>query len=412
MSKSAGARNLGLVLASFVLRLAAGMLVMVFMARALGRSEFGNFAYWLAVATLLTVLVNLGLGTYVLREIGIDRQRYGPVMGAALTTKLLVTGAVLLLAAAAWPWLPAGDAAIFSLLVLAQLFDSFGEFFNLGFRRDGQFRAEALTAVFTSLLHLALMALAIFNAPQALHCALAFAASRALGMLLIAWRSMATTGLVRPAGWRAVPPLLRSSWAYSGELFLNTAYGQVDSLLVNLVLGVSGVGLYQAGMKLVDGASRLAPVMAQFVLPTLTARQHDPARFRRTAWLVVGLMAGLGALGGLVLALGANLIVTHLYGAQYEGLRVLLPWFGAVLALRYAETAIGLVLVARGLQARKVWLVAAQLLLVTALGYPALHSAGLSGWLEAVAAAWLAVILMYLVLWQRSTSPAPQRNAS
>lgn len=400
-SELSGGRGLALVLLSFVLRLAAGLLVMVFMARAFGPTEFGQFVYWLAVATLVTVAVNMGLGTYVLREIGIEKNRYHAVMEAALSAKLVISAVVVLGCAVACLGLPPDDAWIFALLALAQLFDSFGEFFNLGFRRDGRYQSEALTAVVTSVLHLACMGIAVAVWGDALQAALAFALSRGVGLGIIAWRSMAVTGPVRPAPLRKVQPLLRATWAYGGELALNTGYSQVDTLLVNSVLGISGVGLYQAGMKLVDGVCRLAPVVAQFVLPTLASHRYNKQRFRRSALRVMALMGGIGIVGGGLLIFFAQTIGSKLYGDQYSSLAALMPLFAALLCLRYIETACGLLLVARGMQHIKVWLVAVQFMIVLGLGYPALQRYGIPGWQWCVIGGLSVVISMYALLLRR-----------
>lgn len=400
-SALSGGRGLALVLLSFVLRLAAGLMVMVFMARAFGPTEFGQFVYWLAVATLVTVAVNMGLGTYVLREIGIEKNRYHAVMGAALSAKLVISAVVLLGCALACLVLPTADAWIFALLALAQLFDSFGEFFNLGFRRDGRYQGEALTAVLTSVLHLVCMGVAVAVWGHVLQAALAFALSRGVGLVMIAWRSMAVTGLVCPAPLRQVPQLLRATWAYGGELALNTAYSQVDTLLVNSVLGISGVGLYQAGMKMVDGVSRLAPVFAQFVLPTLASHRNSKQRFRRSALRVMSWMGAIGLVGGGLLIFFAEAIGSKLYGNQYSSLTALMPLFAALLCLRYLETACGLLLVARGMQHIKVWLVAVQFMIVLGFGYPALQRFGIPGWQWCVVGGLLVVISMYGLLLRR-----------
>lgn len=394
---------------SFALRLAAGMLVMVGMARMFGRADFGHFVYWMAVATLTTVPVNFGFGTYVLRQIGVSRNYYHPVMAAALTAKLLFAALVLAGCTLACALLPPADALVFGLLVLAQLFDSFGEFFNLGFRRDGHYRAEAATAVATSLLHLAFMGVAIGLLGSVVWAAAAFAVSRAIGLVVVALRSMARAGAVRPAPLCSVPALLRATWAYGGELALSTSYSQVDTLLVNAVLGSAGVGLYQAGMKLVDGACRLAPVLAQFVLPALAKRQDDPPAFRSVARRVMALMGGIGLACAALLWAGAGVITHKLYGPQYSALEALLPLFGAVLLLRFLETGLGLILVARGQQHRKVWLVALQLFLVIGAGYPALQQFGLAGWQLAVIAGLVLVLLLYGMLSRRvqATPPTP-----
>jgi len=396
--------GLSLVFLSYLLRLAAGMAVMVFAARQLGPTEFGRFIYWLAWATLATVPVNLGLGTYVLREIGLDKHRYAGVMGVALTTKLLLLAVVLLVACGVMAQLPAVDVGILGCLVVAQACDGFGEFFNLGFRRDAQYQAEARCAVVTTCWHLVVMGAAIAWGGLAWHAALGFAVSRALGTAFTIWRSVAVAGPVWPAALRQVPGLLRATWAYAGELGLNTLLGQVDTLLVNHVLGPAGVGLYQAGMKLVDGACRLAPVMAQYLLPTLAAHRSDARQFRQTAWRSLGLVMGLGLLASAVLVTAGDMLAHRLYGERYQALAALMPLFALVLALRFLETGLGLLLVAAGLQGQKVWLVALQLVVLVGAGYPALRSAGLVGWQVTVAASLALVLTLYAGLLRRDAA--------
>ena len=391
-------RNLSLLMFSFILRLAAGMLVLVLMARIQGPDLFGRFAYWLAVATLVAVPVNFGLSTYLLREIGVQRERFHALMSAALTLKLIVVAVVMIGACMALPWLDPEADLLFIALLIAQLCDSFGEFFNLGFRRDNRFTDEAKTAVATSSLHLCLVGGVLLFHGSLAFATLAFCLSRAVGCWYIRQRSAAAVGIIRPAALAQVPTLFRGSWAYAGELLLFTAYAQADTLIVKAVLGPAGVGLYQAGMRLVEGACRLAPVFAQYVLPSLSAHAADPKRFMRRVLRVLGIFGAIGVLGGLTLALNADFIANVLYGKEFSALVPLLPWFGVLLVLRYLETAGGLIIVAKGLQSVKIWIVAAQLIYVLAVGPYALNHWGLIGWQINVIFSLCLVLCAYTVL--------------
>ena len=164
------------------------------------------------------------------------------------------------------------------------------------------------------------------------------------------------------------------------------------------MLGPAGVGLYQAGMRLVEGACRLAPVFAQYVLPSLSAHAADPKRFMRRVLRVLGIFGAIGVLGGLTLALNADFIANVLYGKEFSALVPLLPWFGVLLVLRYLETAGGLIIVAKGLQSVKIWIVAAQLIYVLAVGPYALNHWGLIGWQINVIFSLCLVLCAYTVL--------------
>ena len=406
------AKSSVLVMLSFVLRLAAGMLVIVLLARSLGPAEFGTFALYLSVATLLTVPVNLGLPTFILREMGANPARYPALMASSLTAKLMVSGVVLLVAGLGAAHLPAQQQLVCLLLVLAQVADSFGEFYNLGFRRMSDYATEATTAIASSGLHLALMLGLVLVWPKAVAAALVFAVSRCLGAVIVLVRVTRRAGTVRPAPVRSVKPLLREIWPYTGELGVFTAYGQMDSLIVNHFLGVAGVGLYQAGMKLVDGACRLAPVLAQLILPGLAYRASDPQQERAAVLKVVAGLGAMGVAGMTVLFLGADFLVAQLFGARFAELRPLLPGFGVLILFKYLETAGGLVLVARGLQHLKVWLVVAQLLLAVAIGLALITSQGLPGWQASVIGSTGLLVVGYVLLYRFGRRPSPRQNAT
>lgn len=394
-----------LILLSFVFRLAAGMLVIVLLARALGPAEFGTFTLYLSVATLLSVPISLGLPTFILREMGANPARYPALMASALTAKLIVAAVVVLVAVVGAAQLPPSQHAVCLLLLLAQVADSFGEFYNLGFRRMSAYVPEATTAIATSSLHLVLMVGLVLLWPHAVAAALVFAVSRCVGALIVVLRVSRLAGPVRPAPVRSVKPLLREIWPYTGELGVFTAYGQMDSLIVNHFLGVAGVGLYQAGMKLVDGACRLAPVLAQLILPGLTYRANDPQQERAAVLKVLGGLGAMGLAGMAVLVLGADLVVSHLFGSRFAELRPLLPGFGLLILFKYLETAGGLVLVARGLQHLKVWLVVAQLALALGLGLVLMGRYGMAGWQAAVIGTTGLLLAGYVLLYRHGRRP-------
>ncbi|MFG6443434.1 lipopolysaccharide biosynthesis protein [Roseateles sp. LKC17W] len=385
------------VLMGNVLRLGAGLLVIVLLARALGPEGFGTFAYALALASMAIVLLNFGLGTAVLRQFGANPGGKPQALAEALTAKLLLL-APLLLASLLGVWLMPGSARlVFAALLLAQVAESFSETYQLAFRAGSKFKDEAHTASVAAVLHIGVMAAAVWASPEALHCAGAFLLSRCLGLALTmraAQRAYQPLGLSSVgAAWRC----LRSAWAYAVEFALSTANTQLDSVLIQGQLGVRAVGLYQAGMKLVQGVSRLAPILALYLLPRLT--RGVQAGSSRQSLLTLGVFGTIGVAAGAVLALGAGPLTRLLFGAGFADLAALLPWFGLLLALRFVETGAGLVLVAANLQRIKVWLVALQLLVLVGGGLWALAHWGLLGWLWVAIGSTVLLLALYAGLW-------------
>lgn len=394
-----------LVLIGNVLRLGAGLLVIVLLARRLGPEGFGVFAYGLSLASLAVVVLNFGLSTAVLRRFGAEPDKGIHALAEALTGKLLLLGPLLVIATGGALLLSSAYAAVFLTLLLAQAAESFSEVYQLGFRAASRFSDEARTASSTALLHIAVMGAVAWWWPDPLLCAMGFMLSRALGLLLTASAAQKAYMRIPLSSARDAWRCLRDSFAYAFEFALSTANTQLDSVLIQSQLGVRGVGLYQAGMKLVQGVSRLAPILALYLLPRLTRRVK--AGGMEQAALTLAIFGGIGILSGGTLAVAAEHITNLLFGPRFNDLAALLPWFGLLLALRFVETGAGLVLVAADLQRRKVWLVALQLLTLMGGGLWALQQWGLMGWLWAAIGSTVLLLVLYFWLWRQHRQSLP-----
>ncbi len=398
------------VLGGNVVRLGGGVLVLVLVARQLGPHDFGQFSYALALATLASMPVNFGMASHVLREFGARPEARHPLLCDALSAKLLMLGATLtvsLAAAALWLdprlWLLAGA------LLLAQLAESFSEFYILAFRAAGRLQDEAASATVVTTVHLVLVGAAaglLDGRPELV--GLAFMASRLAGLAWMRRQAHLVHRPIAPAGRAAGLRALRQSLAYACEFGLTTLSSQVDVLIIERLLGAHALGLYQAGMKLVQGLARLAPILALYGLPMVT-RQLGPAavddgrRRARVAWLTIAVFGLIGALLGGLLAALAEPIARIGFGGAYLELGALLPALGLLLALRFLETGSGVVLVASGLQGRKTWLVAGQLALLLGLGPAWVLRDGVAGWVTANITCTGLLVLTYLALrrWGR-----------
>lgn len=388
-----------LVLIGNVLRLGAGLLVIVLLARRLGPEGFGVFAYGLALASLAIVLLNFGLSTAVLRRFGAEPERAIDALSEALTGKLLLLAPLFLLTAAGSFLLPPAYISVFLALFLAQVAESFSEVYQLAFRAASRFSDEARNASVTALLHITVMTGVVWIWPDPLLCALGFLVSRLMGLTLTARAAQRGYKNIPLSTCKAAWQCLREATAYAIEYAFSTANTQLDSVLIQSQLGVRSVGLYQAGMKLVQGVSRLAPILALYLLPRLT--RHVKAGGVGQALLTLSVFGGIGLVAGGVLAVAAEPITHMLFGTKFVDLVQLLPLFGLLLALRFLETGAGLVLVAADLQSRKVWLVALQLIVLLGGGSWALQRWGLQGWLWTAIGSTVLLLVMYMWLWQR-----------
>lgn len=96
------ARDSGLMLASQLLVTLATSALAILVARTLGPTEFGVFAGFLALSFAISVLVELGIAAWLLREPSI-RQAEGVVLRAGFHSHALILGGLTLTAGAMLP---------------------------------------------------------------------------------------------------------------------------------------------------------------------------------------------------------------------------------------------------------------------------------------------------------------------
>lgn len=389
-------RNIGWMGVTTGLRLASGVLSFVFVARLLGPGDFGAYMFWMSVAGLLTLVVNFGFTPLVLREIGANPDSAKALMSEVLTARALLAGGVLVAAGmTSVIWLEGLQSFLLFSLLFALLADVMTDLFNVGFRATNRFALETRIATATSLLQLFLTAGAVWVWPRLEIAALAFLGSRLL-VLAFTWlvqrRYFSGVGLLN---LRAGVLRIRKAVSYALDFGLQSLFGQVDSLVLNHFLGPVAVGLFQAGMRIFNGGAQAANILANVFLPRAAHAASDPLAFAREAGKIQWAFVGTGLIFGMVLALGAEGIVSLLFGKAYADLVNILPWLGLFFFVRFFAASWGIVLTAAGFQRFRASCNAIQWLGVFGLAIWLVPKWGVIGWVVCVLVGNLFLLLVY-----------------
>lgn len=349
-------KNIGWMTIATLLRLGAGFVLFIFLARELGPANFGLLAYWLAFASLLALIVNYGFGLQLLRELGRNRDAASTVIGATVSAKLVLT-VIVVVAGAAIGFQENGRPEIFWPLLGMALAESFAEHLNYILRALGLFDKEARFALATTAINFLGVLIPLFVFKTLTAVALGFLVSRVVS-LMVNWQLSAPflPKLKQPLDFsiRAIRTTLSDGFPYAADMAVSTLNSTLDVLLLSYMAGPKAVGVYQAGLKLTQGANSIAPIVGNVYIPHIASKQAQKIDCRREAASLILKMAVLGGGMGAVLALGNNLITTLLFGTDYLELAVLLPWFGLALCLRFVAAGFGINLTAHGMQSVRV----------------------------------------------------------
>ena len=345
----------------------------VAMGRGLGVKEYGRYGFAVAVATIIVPVADIGITTYIWREVARERRRGDTQARYLLRLKhWLSLGALLLTAAIALLIGNPGQAAIVVIVLTSALADGISTFVYGYFQGREQMGFEARWTVTAALLRslggialvlafgrlapvlgwmLTVGAVQLVVATRRFHASAHDIDVAGSGRQLVAWRSLLAMGVL------SVSVLV---------------YIRADSVLLGIMRGPRDVGLYTAAYAIM-GATQIVPYqISQAISPRFsrTLGRDDRPEFLRV-WRD-GLYAVL--LVSLPLALVTTVLATGLLRLLYG--HGFTSGAGALSIL--------------------VW--ASPLGVVNAVVAAALYAAGREGWPAVVAS--IAVVLNVLLnLW-------------
>lgn len=334
--------NVSWLFADQLVRMAAGLLVGVWVARYLGPEQYGWLSYAVAVVGTVGALTSLGLNAVVVRELVRTPAATDTWLGVAFFLKSVGAGlGFLLCVGVAWlqPMPGAPTRPLVIIVALGMLFQTL-DVFDLLFQAKSESRVSAYVRMAACVLASLLKAGLILAHASLLQLAAAGVAEivlSAAGWLWAGGKSGRSPGRFRFDA-RCARTLLRESWplALSGLAIYVQAYA--DQLVIGAMLGGGELGQYAAAMRLVSVFAFVPMVVQTVAAPELTrAKQDDERLYQRRLHGLYRLMFGLFLLTAVPLIVFGPWATRLLYGASYAGAAALLPW----LALRLFFTNLG-----------------------------------------------------------------------
>lgn len=364
--RGAAMRAVLMITGSTYITYASGLLVSAMVARALGPTEYGHYAYLVWIAGLVNMLSNHGLtGTairFISESIGARdtegaRQLHGWLLTRQRSSALLVSVCFV----AALPFIqPSGwqqHVVYFAAAVLVSAAAKSSHLFNSSVAKGyGQFGIEVRTTNMMSVLNLAAAALLYLAQAPLVAFVAAFVAIN-LGHMTMTALSLRRAALVPgPHGLEpALRERLRSHLGWSVAFALVASFGNrsIETFLLNRYTGAEAVAFFAVAGALTRGGADL--LMAGINSTLLSALAHaygsgDRGRLARISSDAVRFCHFLGLLLAGVGVLWAQPLVTLLYGRAFESAALLMQVIVAVAGFTLSSGAFGAILTSSGRQ--------------------------------------------------------------
>ncbi len=320
---SSSLRNFAWLLTEHGARLVAGLLITAWVARHLGPGDFGAFSLVVAGFAIIATLARMGFENILIREFVRAPAHAAGFLATALTVRLAVGVVIVATIFLASRVLRDGGGWISGLAILSWgLLPGAFEVLGYHFLSLNQSRFPALARIIQLSVSATVRIWLIFSGAgvEAFLYALVFDEVVLAVVTLCLYRHHC-------AGWPGlatqaprVRHLLRESWPLALSGLAVMLYMRIDQLMIGVLLDTPSVGIYSAGVRVVEGVYFLPMLAAMAFYPAIIrAKERSQALYEVQTGRLMSLCIWGGVAVAFALAAGADWLVVLLFGDGYSG---------------------------------------------------------------------------------------------
>lgn len=328
-----------------MLRMVAGLLVGIWVARYLGPAQFGVFNYALAFAALFSVITKLGLDNIVVRDlVRIPNQR-DQYLGTAFWLKL--GAAFAMLAAIAFTTQFTSNDATTNLYIFIIASGTIFQAFEV---IDFYFQSKVLSKFvsickLTQLLISSLIKLYLIFLQADLFWFVLISLVDQLTLavsLFFAYRYQRVGGFYRHFDRMIAKQLLHDSWPLIFSGLVIAIYMRIDQIMIKEMLGEKEVGLYSAAVRISEVWYFIPMIIANSLFPSIVnAKKVSEELYYTRLQRLYNLMVWAAISIALPMTFLSDWLVILLYGEAYRAAGQILMihiWAGVFVFLGVASS--------------------------------------------------------------------------
>jgi O-antigen/teichoic acid export membrane protein len=295
-------------------------LISVLVARNLGDTVYGQFAFVLAFAQIWQVIADFGLTMIAVREISTSSQNTSKLLNNLLSLKIIIGLATYILIFAS-AFIIHKPFFIKELILIAGLYliiYTTAELLRAVFRAQEKFKYEAFVKITQHLLLFILIAIAI-NSGNLIFIIWSYviAASYALGLTIyLIYKKITHLSF----SWDSllINKLLKEAWPLALANVFVIIYFRIDTVMLSLLVGDQPTAWYNAAYLLIFSLTFVAYILIMSVYPKLSQLAKSSLTqcrrlYRQTLYLMF--CAGFLILG--LASLLAKWLIPYFYGQQF-----------------------------------------------------------------------------------------------
>lgn len=298
-------------------------LVMVWIARYFGPSDYGMLVFILSFVTFFSAFSDIGLSNLTIRELSKDHSLTKIYTGNITILKILLGIITYTFMIASISILNAGEVQAVKISIFLGLYviiNSFSVFFQSIFRANQKMEQEALSRSIQSIILLIAAYIFILEEGEITDIAIAFLASAVVGLAISVYvikKHYSDTFFKIDVA--ICKDIIKKAWPFGFSLIAVSVYETFDSILLGITRSNEEVGYYGAAYKIAVSLAIFASIITSSFFPLLSLKYKEGVEQMKNsadklskallifAWPIL--------IGSFALS---DSIILAIYGAEYK----------------------------------------------------------------------------------------------
>ncbi|MBI3051395.1 flippase [Candidatus Woesearchaeota archaeon] len=317
------ARNATILLAADIVSKLISFFLVVAIARYLGEAGLGKYSFVFALAGVAAIFADLGLTTYITREISRNREKARQYIGNMLGIKLILALATIAIPIIAVGQVEKSQEVIFAAYIVAaatgllNLSTVFATLFMAYEKLEYYAIANLLERIITAGIGMFLLYKGYGLTGLVTAYLISYAAVLAIAWMLAYRKTCSFTISFDLAFWKEC---LKNSMPFWFTTVFITIYFRIDTVLLQMLTNYEAVGIYNAAYRALDALYFIPSAVITAVFPAMS-RLHATDKpllrtlFRRAFYYLLILAIPI-AVGVMLLS---DRLMPLIYGSGFQG---------------------------------------------------------------------------------------------
>ena len=364
-------KHLIISICSAALKVIGTVALVVILARVFSLADFGNFTYSLTLGTLLSLLVDFGYNLKVIRDVSLEGANIKKVATSAFFSKIALFIFALIILVIGQNILDIDNKVkMASLLIfLSFSFYSLTNTFLSVFKGLRKYLLELKLVAFDNIMTFVGVSIVAFLTNDIVWASLSFMISRILSFIYSLWIYLQEYGMISPKV-KMIKEDILEALPYAAHYWVGNAYLNIDTIIMETMVSVEKIGIYQSGIRIVMGLGVLLTAINAVYLPLFNeANSRGREVLIGTVKKINGRIILFAVLVAIVMILFDETIILILYGNKFLELNTFFWVFAVIVFLRIIGASYGILLTISNKQTLRAIAGFLSIIIITVLDY-------------------------------------------